>query len=105
MSSGDTDEVKNFLQLIVSTTRNQRLAIFRNITSKQCQIIRQVAYNILINTSLHISQKDRLYLRKSIKLLRLLASRLVDLEAKKEILIDRHLLIKRIATIALQYLQ
>ena len=105
MSGEDKHEIQSFLRLIVSTTRKQRLALFKNITSKQCHFIRQVAYNILINTSLQISEKDRLYLRRSIGLLKKLASRRIDLEEKKKIVLDRHLLVKRIASIALQYLQ
>jgi len=105
MSGADKDEIQSFLQLIVTTTKNQRLALFRNITPKQCHIIRQVAYNILINTSIQLTPKDRSYLRNSIDLLKQLASRRVEINEKREILLKRHLLVKKIAAIALQYLR
>ena len=105
MPPNETDKIEAFLRILVTGTKDQRLAILRFITPQQVTIIRQVSYNILINSSIYIGIEDRDYLNRNISAVRQLASRRVELEQKREILIKRHLLVKKLAQIALDYLQ
>jgi hypothetical protein len=104
MDSESYAPVKDFLKLFVLTDRSQRLALLNSITRKQCTIIRQLAYNILFNSSIDLSSAERAYLRRHSSSIKQLASKKVCLELKKTILLRKHLLIKRIAVIALKYL-
>jgi hypothetical protein len=104
MDSSSYAGIKDFLKLFALTTRSQRLALLRGITKKQCAIIRQLAYNILFNSSIDLSNSERAYLKQNSIEIKQLASRKVSLDRKKDILLRRHLLIKRMALIALKYL-
>ena len=105
MPGVETDGITSFLNLILSASKDQRLALLRSISSKQGQIIRQVAYNILINSSIPLRTDDRAYLQRNIGILRKLASRRIDIHEKRDILVKKHLLAKAIARIAVNYLR
>ena len=94
----------DFLKLFVVTNREQRLGLLHNISSEQCDLIRQAAYNILFNSSLILLDKDKNYFKKHIGAIKRLASKRICLEKRRPILVKHHLVVKRIATIALDYL-
>lgn len=104
MGDNDQSELIAFLRLFLLTTHEQRLAILRNITKSQCAKLRQVTYNLLFNDSIELSQEDRQYLKRHSKSVKELASRRVCLARKRAIIVRKHLLIKRIAQITVDYL-
>ena len=98
-------DVIEFLRLLLGTNRVQRLGVLRNITRKQCTILRHLAYNIMFNSSIELSVKDKSYLKHQINSLKILASKKVCLADKKDIFAKKHLLIKRLAQLGLKYLE
>lgn len=105
MSTHESDtRLIDFLKLFVVTNREQRLGLLRNISTEQCDLIRQAAYNILFNSSLTLSEKDKNYFKKHIGAIKRLASKRICLEKRRPILVKHHLVVKRIASIALKYL-
>ena len=105
MTSTEDTRVLDFMKIFLITSHEQRLAILAAITKSQCAILRQVAYNVLFNDSLEISQEDRLYLKRHHTTLKHLASRRICLDTKKAAALRKHLLIKRLAEITVKYLQ
>ena len=104
MPAEEEGAVLDFMKVFLIATKEQRLAILRNITKKQCGQIRQVAYNILFNDSLDISADEREYLKRHHTAIKKLASGRVSLDTKKRILVRKQLLVKRLAEIAVNYL-
>lgn len=105
MPTDKETQVADFMNIFLITTHEQRLAILRTITKKQCAILREVAYNLLFNDSLDISPDDRQYLKRHHISIKSLASRRVCQEKKKTIVVRKHLLIRRLAEIAVNYLR
>ena len=97
-------QLTDFLKLFLVTNREQRLGLLHNISREQCDFIRQAAYNILFNSSLTLSDKDRNYFKKHIGAIKRLASKRICLEKRRPILVKHHLVVKRIASIVLKYL-
>ena len=91
-------------RLIVTAKGKQRISILKNVTKEQCKLIREIAYNILFNTSITIEKEDKKYLKKYLLAIKLLASKKVCSSDKIEILAKKHLLIKRLAEIVYTYL-
>jgi hypothetical protein len=104
MSTDANGYIVDFLKLLVLSTPQQRLNILRTVNKKQCAVIRQVAYNLMFNTSIEIASEDRNYLKRNSVPIKELASRKICLQRKRSILSHKHLLIKRIATIILKYM-
>ena len=108
MSSRDNNnnsDVVDFLRLLTITSYEQRLSILERITKKQCTIIRHLAYNLMFNESIEITGKDRSYLKRHTKSIKELASKKTCAGRRKEILVAKHLLVIRLAKLALKYLQ
>lgn len=101
---GQTSDVLDFMKVINITNYEQRLGILRNINKSQCGIIRQVAYNILFNKSIELSDKDKAYMKRHSSSIKTLASRKICLVKKKAVLVSKNLLIKRLAKITIAYL-
>ena len=97
------EEVVAFLRLFHITNRPQRIQIIRYLTSKQCNILREVAYNLLVNSSITISKPDRAYLRRRIAVIKKLASKRFCFKIKKDILLANQSLLKKIVDIILNY--
>jgi hypothetical protein len=104
MTSAEYGDIVDFLKIVTLTTHQQLLCILRTVTKQQCAIIRQVAYNLMFNSSLDLKAEDKNYLKRNSSVIKQLASRKVCLQRKKSILEHKHLLVKRIATIVLKYL-
>ena len=104
--SADSQErrIIDFCKTIIRVSYNQRLAILKDINRGQCSIIRQVAYNVLLNEAFDLSPKDRAYLNRHLNSIRELASRRVCGDRKRIILVKKHLLVKRLCSIAVKYL-
>ena len=105
MTTDRYTDALDFVKTLVLVNHQQRLGILRNITKKQCAVIRQVAYNILFNSSIALTDKDRAYLRRHSKSVKELASRRICLKRKTAILVKKHLLVKYIAEITFHYLR
>ena len=100
-ASGENKKLIDFLKLFLLTNKEQRLGLLRNIKRDQCELLRQVAYNILFNSSVKLSDRDRSYLKRRSGAIKRLASKKVCHWRKREILVKHHRLIKRVAEIAL----
>ena len=99
-----TTHVLDFARLLASTSKNQRIAILKNITPPQCRIIKQIAYNLIFNTSIKISDLNKKYLNHNLHNLKLLASKRICITQKRHILEKRHLLVKKAAQLIITYL-
>ena len=105
MANDETTSILDFAWVLMSTSSNQRLAILKHATIKQCNLVREMAYNLLLNSSIKFNDRDRSFLKKHTNSIRRLASKKVCNTEKKSILVQKHLLIKRMAKIVLEYLQ
>lgn len=104
MSNASAQRLVDFCRSIIAANYDQRLAILRHIGKEQCGFIRQIAFNVLLNDDLELISKDRQYLQRHLTSLKELASRQICYERKRLILVKKHLLIKRLARIAIGYL-
>ena len=105
MSAKDNSDVIDFLKLLSITSYEQRMSILRNITKKQCTIVRHLAYNLMFNDNIDISSKDRAYMKRHTSSIKELGSKKTCINRRKVLLVYKHLLIKRLALLALKYLQ
>lgn len=104
MSGVSVSDVYEFINSFLGFTPKQRLAVLSDVTAAQCEVIRQVCVNILLNTSITISQEDRGYLNKQLPAIKKLASHNICTSDKKYILSKRGPLITRLFKIALNYI-
>ena len=104
MTAASRDSVIDFCKTVLAVNYEQRLAVLRHISSSQCSIVRQIAYNVLLNEDVSLSDKERTYLRRHLNSVKELASRKVCAERKRLVLVKKHLLVKRLCSIALRYL-
>lgn len=101
----DGDQLEQFLQQFINLpTKVARLHFINQLTAKQCSFIRQVSYNILFNSSMQLSEATRKYFKRNIQKLRLLGSIRICAAKKRTLLKDNHLLLRRMAMLALRYL-
>lgn len=98
------DRIIEFCTAIVVTNHEQRLAFLRLVDKRQCAYLRDVAYNILLNKDLGLKDKDKIYLRRHKTSIKELASRKTCIDRRRVVLVRKHLLIKRLAQLTLEYL-
>jgi len=103
--AGSEDQLEEFLnQFVALPNKAARLQFISQLTVKQCGFIRQVSYNILFNSSMQLSESVRRYFKRNIANLRLLGSIRICAAEKRTVLNSNHLLLRRMANEALQYL-
>ena len=105
MNAQDPRDDSSFFRLLTTTSREQRVAVLKNITKKQCQILRHLAYNIMFNSSFDLTEEDRKYLKKNAKSIKGIASKKVCIDSKKDIFAKKQLLVKKLAQLGLRYLE
>ena len=99
------DQLEQFLkQFSTLPTKVARLQFISQLTPRQCGFIRQVSYNILFNSSMQLPEPTRKYFKWNISKLRLLGSIRICAAEKRSLLNNNHLLLRRMATVALGYL-
>ena len=101
---GEHSYLTDFYKALSIATQEQWLTILRTFNTKQCGYIHQLASNVFLNSAINLSEKERIYLRQHISSIKELASRQVWLACKRLILVKKHLLIKRLMTIAIRQL-
>lgn len=104
MKPSQTQRVKDICTFIKTSSPEQRVNFLRGITKNQCSLIRQIAYNVLLNPNIKLSDKNRRYIKRHLVSVKELASRRICLERKRLILVKKHLLIKRLCSIVYEYL-
>ena len=104
-NNNNNNTVVDFLKLLTTTNTDQRKALLRYISRSQCTIVRHLAYNLMFNQNIEITSKDRGYLRRHTEDIKRLASKKTCIGKRKAILLRKHLLVKRLAQLALRYLQ
>lgn len=89
----------------LALNRFQQETFLVHISAAQCRIIQNVAYNLLLNTSVQslLSEVDRKYLRRSTSALRTIASRRICVREKRAVLVKKTRLIRRILQISIKY--
>ncbi len=92
----------NFARALMDTNHQQRISILQHIDKRQCGYLREIALNILLNNALAFSEKDHKYFKWRLNSLKELASKKVCIAHKR--LVKRHLLVKRMASVAAVYL-
>ena len=95
-----------FARQFLSLSRRQQDTFLVHVTNAQCGILRNIVYNLLLNSSVQglISTVDRTYLRRNTTALRSLASRRVCVPDKRAILVRKALLVKRVLIITVKYI-
>jgi hypothetical protein len=101
---GDSNPLLEFAGVLSSVTDAQRTALLKSVTSRQCQLLREIAFNILFNTSITISEKDKNYFKNSSYFIKLLASKRVCQRDKKKFLLKKRKLIKKLSKTVHKYL-
>ena len=99
------DDIIVFLRAFSIFNRQQRISTIKHMTSVQCQILREVVYNLLFNSSIHISPKDRQYFNRRVNTLRMLASKRICAKEKRTILSTHQSLLKKVVHTVLNYLE
>ena len=101
---GGAQDIYDFMTLYLSLTPQQRRPFLVTISRAQCERIRQVFYNVLINKSIEISSEDRQYLLKHNASLRSLASRRYCMTVKKTLLVKKAPMLVRVFRIIHDYI-
>lgn len=89
-------ELLSLAQIFLSLNKQQSRSFLAGISRGQCNLIRIASYNLLMNSSVQMSDVDRIYLRRHSAAIRKLASRRLCLSDKKDILVKKAPLIRRI---------
>ena len=84
---------------------SQRESFLLHLTSKQCLVLRNCSYNLVMNSSIAITQNDKNYLKKQMGIIRQLASKKICTTEKRGLLVKKNLLIRRILRILVDYIQ
>jgi hypothetical protein len=92
-----------FLHTLVEGSRAQRIACLNTLSVKQLKLLRELAFNILFNTGISISECDRKYIRRHTLVVKQLASKRTTGAEKRRLACHYHYLIKKLAAIALVY--
>ena len=92
-------------QTFMSLTPQQSRSFLIGISKDQCDLIRMSAYNLLLNSSIQLSEADREYFKRHSAPLRKLASRRLCLLDKKAILVKRAPLIRRMFKTVSEYIE
>lgn len=104
MGSVRVNDVYELGIAFLNFTPKQRVALLSDINSTQCEIIRQMCVNILLNSSMSISQEDRKYLGRHLNAIRKLASQNICTRDKKYIVTKNNALITRLFKVAVSYI-
>jgi len=104
MARGSTNEIFFLARLIATSKCSTRLVLLKTINSEQCEYLRQMFYNVLLNSSVSHSPGDKSYLRRNIRDIRLLASKRVCRKDKKKLLVKKQALVARVCKIVVRYL-
>ena len=99
-----TLKIKDTCTVIIDANKQQRISYLHFADKRICKIIREVAYNILLNETIKLEDKEKKYMRRKIKDIRTLASKFTSIHDRRELLVKQHLLIKKIAKITLRHL-
>ena len=97
--------IKNFCITILTVNHKQRKSILELITVEQCGFLKEISLNILLNSELELTEKERKYLRHRLGYVKQLASHSICFEEKKDIAAGYNSLIKKLCIIVLRYLQ
>ena len=99
------EPIEHFCNILKRLTPSQRINILTHISKKQISLVRQIAYNVLINKDIVLTEKDKKYFTRHLPSIRELASKKVTLDRKRLILVKKHLMFKRLCIIILGYLE
>ena len=91
-------------RFIISSKYRIRLEILKNITQQQCKYLRQIFLNILLNSSLELTDRDRAYFRRLLTTIKILASKRVCKKTKLGIFVKNAALVIRACKITVKYL-
>jgi hypothetical protein len=105
MDAGQRGRVIAFLHLVAEGSKNQRRALLSTIAGAQLKILRDVSYNILLNSNIQLTQEQRSYLRRHSSIIKQWASRHVSACKKRDLASSHPYLVKKLAEIALTYLE
>jgi len=83
MAGVDIKEILFFAKLLSTSTRQTRLTILKHITSWQCELLRQIFLNIVLNSSINLSTSEKSYMKNRLTSIKLLASKRIC-KKKKE---------------------
>ena len=100
-----SNEALDFGLSYLGLNSSQRESFLHHMTSKQCLVLRNCSYNLLMNSSIAITQSDKNYLKKHVGIIRQLASKKICTTEKRDLLVKRNLLIRRILRILVDYIQ
>ncbi len=101
-----TTPVSNVYRLglsILDFSPQQRRSFLAQIRRNQCEIIRQVATNVLLNSSMILSDSERSYFKKKQGILRQLASKRICMDDKRELLPKYSSVVKQLMKVAVRY--
>lgn len=101
----NSEEIKNFALLLTQVEKPVRITILKHLTTRQCEFVRQIATNILLNGSLNLDTNAKSYIRNNLSEIKKLASKLVCKKLKRNILVKKQQMIKKLALLTVQYLQ
>lgn len=104
MAKTNTKEILFYAKLIATATRSTRIVLLSAINSEQCEFLRQIFYNVLLNSSVSYSNKEKLYLRRNIKDIKLLASKRVCKKEKRKLFVKKQAMVSRVCKIIIKYL-
>ncbi len=102
--SGPVSNVYRLGLAILDFSPQQRLSFLSQIRRNQCEIIRQVATNVLLNSSITLSDAERQYFRRKQSVLWHLASKRVCMDDKRHLLTKYSPLIRQLMQVTVRYI-
>ena len=105
MLKNKSSEALDFAEGYLHLNANQRESFLQHMSDKQCHILTNCIYNLIMNSSINISQPDKNYLKKRMGIIRTLASKKICATDKRTRLVRQNLLIRRILKILLAYVR
>lgn len=98
----------SLLELLHSILRLRKVGLVlwtQHLKPAEAGLLRQVAYNILFNSSFRLGERDKVYFKRRLPLLRRIASRRISTAEKRSLLAKKPLFLKRLAVVAREYLR
>ena len=98
------EDVYAFIKVYLSLSSVQRRPFLVGLSKLQCELIRQISYNLLINKSITLTETDRKYLLKYNSTLRTIASRRFCLTAKRDALVRKAPMLLHVFRVTIAYI-
>jgi hypothetical protein len=93
-----------FFNLVSRSGAKQRSCLLKSACTNQIKAVHQLAYNILFNNSIELTEAESATVKKNLTAMKLLSSKKVPIKDKKELLVKSPRLAKFLCQVGEAYL-